>query len=222
MVIPQRFPHPSGADLGDNYISGLSDNSALQREFDDRFMSNGPGVNNNHSPSILRPFTGRFDTDLKQDFWTPHKQEHFRNPLIRRLDSNFCNHPHPIFGSVLCDHFRPSRVYLKQWHPRAVNVKQVRQDRFKPLSKHPTHKGNTRYPAAIGLPTVAENKLLFGSTDGKADPLGFNAELGDTEKPASDVILDMQGNNFVHKPQGEPITDSVVANWDLWNGVADP
>ena len=96
MVIPQRFPHPSGADLGDNYISGLSDNSALQREFDDRFMSNGPGANNNHSPSILRPFTGRFDTDLKQDFWTPHKQEHFRNPLIRRLDSNFCNHPRDL------------------------------------------------------------------------------------------------------------------------------
>ena len=68
MVIPQRFPHHSGADLGDNYISGLSDNSALQREFDDRFMSNGPGVNNNHSPSILRPFTGRFDTNLKQDY----------------------------------------------------------------------------------------------------------------------------------------------------------
>jgi len=54
------------------------------------------------------------------------------------------------------------------------------------------------------------------------DPLAINAVLGDTEKPAEDVLMDMHGNNFLHKPQGEPISDSILANWDLWNGVADP
>ena len=36
MIIPQRFPHKGGADLGDNYVSGISDNPGMMREFEGR------------------------------------------------------------------------------------------------------------------------------------------------------------------------------------------
>ena len=71
-IVPQRFPHSSGADLGDNYVSGLSDVSWEDREFDDHFIENNPGVNNNHTPNIMKPFTGEKDLNLKTDDWTPH------------------------------------------------------------------------------------------------------------------------------------------------------
>jgi hypothetical protein len=87
---------------------------------------------------------------------------------------------------------------------------------------HTHTQANELHPEIIGVPTDAENKLVFGSYDGKTDPLDLQDVIGDTEKPAEDVLMDAQGNNFVHKPQGEPISDSVIANWDLWNGVADP
>jgi len=50
----------------------------------------------------------------------------------------------------------------------------------------------------------------------------YHALLGDTEKPAEEVLKDSRENNFLHKQQGEPISDSLITNWDLQNGVADP
>ena len=52
MIIPQRFPHPDGADLGDNYVSGISDHSNEERSFEDKFVKNDPLANKNHGPSV--------------------------------------------------------------------------------------------------------------------------------------------------------------------------
>lgn len=217
MIIPQRFPHPDGADLGDNYVSGISDHSNEERSFEDKFVKNDPLANKNHGPSILKPFMGFYDQNLKGVDWTPLEQEQHRNSLIHALDNGRLD-----LGRAATDYFRPTRAYLKQWHPRAHNRHMARQDRFKPLSNYPKHEATKDRPAVMGLPTKAENTLLFGSCDTNKNPCDMQALLGDTEKPAEDVLLDAKGNNFIHKPQGEPISDSVLANWDLWNGVADP
>ena len=34
-------------------------------------------------------------------------------------------------------------------------------------------------------------------------------------------MTDTELNHFLHKQQGEPITDSEITNWDLNNGVMD-
>jgi len=66
----------------------------------------------------------------------------------------------------------------------------ARQDRFKPLSNYPKHEATKDRPAVMGLPTKAENTLLFGSCDTNKNPCDMQALLGDTEKPAEDVLLD--------------------------------
>jgi len=123
----------------------------------------------------------------------------------------------------------PTQKYLRQWHPKARNLHATRSDRFPPLSKFPNHvpeaygsvaAGDTLIP--LGLPTPAEKALVNGELAGQADPFAVNVMLGDTEKPAEEVLLDSQHNNFLHKQQGEPISDSLIADWDLQNGVADP
>ena len=54
-IIPQRFPHADGADLGDNYISGISDGPGMKKEADDIFMAADPQANHNHAPDVSWP-----------------------------------------------------------------------------------------------------------------------------------------------------------------------
>jgi hypothetical protein len=58
----------------------------------------------------------------------------------------------------------------------------------------------------LGTPTRDENALINGELAGKVDPFRLDAMLGDSEKPAEQVLQDSQGNNFLQKEQGEPIS----------------
>ena len=114
----------------------------------------------------------------------------------------------------------------------------VRQDRFPPLSKYPAtarrYQPNSGllgkrpappYKLAMGAPTAAENKLVYGDlydTHGVVDPMGASSTfLGDQEKPAEMVLRDSHWNNFLHKQQGEPISDPFISNWDMQSGIYD-
>ena len=164
----------------------------------------------------MKPFMGFYDQNLKGVDWTPREQEQHRNPLIHALDNGRLDlglaatdhfRPTRAYLKQVCrlTSFSPRVCILaprhpysshpllargSQWHPRAHNRHMARQDRFKPLSKYPKHKATKDRPAVMGLPTTAENKLLFGSCDTNNNPCDMQALLGDTEKPAEDVLLD--------------------------------
>ena len=160
---------------------------------------------------------GFYDQNLKGMDWIPREREKHRNSLIRALDHSRLN-----LAAGAQDYFRPTTAYLKQvypsvvplpyslllfcprfhlnrdctaqWHPQAHNRHMARQDRFKPLSNYPEHKATESHPAIIGLPTEAENRLLFGSCETNENPCEMQALFGDTEKPAEDVLLDAKVN----------------------------
>lgn len=224
-VVPQRFPHEDGADLGDNYIAGLFDNvndPMTHATYADKFFKadEAPGVVHEKTPDIIRPFAGTYDRSLKLNDWTDSTQDRLKKAMRAPLRD-------PLFRRFLRDRRTRTRDYLRQWHPKARNLHATRSDRFPPLSKFPNKVpkaygsvGDTRIP--LGLPTAEEKALINGQLGEKDDPFALDATLGDTQKPAEEVLMDSQHNNFLHKQQGEPISDSLLADWDLQNGVADP
>lgn len=227
--MPQRFPHDDGADLGDNYISGLYSQTPDEMggllthpAYADRYMKahylTSPRTVREHTPDIIKPFSGAHDRSLKLNDWTDRTQDKLRKRMRKPLAD-------PLFRDGFRDRRLPTRAYLRQWHPKARNRHAHRQDRFPPLSRFPNHmyiNPKTREKAPLGAPTPEENALVNGELNDKIDPFAIDKVLGDTEKPAEEVLKDADHNNFLQKQQGEPITDSLLGNWDLQNGVADP
>ena len=57
------------------------------------------------------------------------------------------------------------------------------------------------------------------ATDGQADPLGFEAGLGDDEEPAEGLGADIALRSHFRVNGGEPIGDAAMRGWQMRNGV---
>eukprot|EP00960_Hanusia_phi_P000056 1676-Hanusia_phi.AAC.2 len=103
-VIPQRYPHKDGSDLGDNYISTtiskrgsstmLLSGGALLQAFPTVILINfSSSASKTRTPIMLRPVTGFHDTDLTGRYQLEHLK-----PVVRSMDKGTLDLQHEIFG----------------------------------------------------------------------------------------------------------------------------
>jgi len=247
-VVPKRYPHADGADLGDNYI-GLDCGKPNCRYavLEDSMKSGDDKYPKARIPKLFRPFTGD-SLDLR----FPKRPQRLK-PGIAAANEGAID---KAFGRFFKSQKLGYQQYMEQFHPWDHIVrKPSRVDRFRPLSsslyrnknypkgggasrategwKTPTyssavggkvftlHKARGRavpLPATVQGPKTAEEKALL---DG-SDPLQTVSLFGDAELPASSVLSDKAQDSYKHKAEGEPLTDAHLNNWDMMNGVADP
>jgi len=203
-VIPQRYPHKDGSDLGDNYISGLSDNDFETREFDDAFVRSS--ASKTRTPIMLRPVTGFHDTDLTGRYQLEHLK-----PVVRSMDKGTLDLQHEIFGD---DKYYDEPFYSKQYHPKVAAKVFNSEDRFRPLSAGKVQQEKKKLTVTGNL-TPKESQLVFGN-------MGSEKWFKDDKMPA-ETVLEHHKNDFRNrKARGEPVSDALIAGWDMMNGVADP
>mmetsp|Transcript_30545 Transcript_30545/g.98400 ORF Transcript_30545/g.98400 Transcript_30545/m.98400 type:complete len:265 (-) Transcript_30545:110-904(-) len=203
-VIPQRYPHKDGSDLGDNYISGLSDRDFETREFDDAFVRSS--ASKTRTPVMFRPVTGFHDTDLTGRYQLEHLK-----PVVRSMDKGTMDLQHELFGD---DKYYDEPFYSKQYHPKVEPRVFNTQDRFRPLSAGKVLKENQKL-AVKGDLTPEESQLVYGN-------MGSDKWFKDDKMPA-ETVMEHHKNDFRNrKARGEPVSDALIAGWDMMNGVADP
>jgi hypothetical protein len=246
-VVPKRYPHADGADLGDNYIGlDCGTPNCRYKVLEDKMKSGDTTYPKARIPKIFRPFTGD-SLDLR----FPKRPQKLKPGIAQANEGAIDKEIGGFFKSQKLGY----QQYMEQFHPwdRIVRKPQ-RVDRFRPLSsslyrrknypegggasragggwKTPTyssavggpvftlHKGALRQaklPTVQGPKTPEEKALLDGS-----DPLQTVGLFGDEERPAADVLAGKAQDAYKHKPEGEPLTDAGLNNWDMMNGVADP
>jgi len=243
-LVPQRYPHEDGADLGDNYVGldcGTPD--CRQSNLADKFKSNDGKYPHARIPKLFRPFTGD-SFDLRYAA-RPQKLP----DAIKKLDRGYID-------SAIGGFFKSQKLgyqrYMEQYHPYDNVVRHPsRTDRFRPLAsalyrrknypkgggasvategwKSPTRssaiggkapslvaaRGHGPLPVVQGPKTDAERALLEGAGGGAG-------LFGDDEMPAGKILMDKAQDAYMRKAEGEPVTDLGLNNWDGFNGVADP
>jgi len=247
-VVPKRYPHEDGADLGDNYVGlDCGKPGCRYKVLEDKMKSGDDTYPKARIPRLFRPFTGD-SLDLR----FPKRPQKLK-PGIAEANAG-------VIDKAVGRFFKSQKLgyqqYMEQFHPwDHVVRKPSRVDRFRPLSSslyrrknYPKGGGASRgnggwktptYSSAVGGkvltlhsssprqvplpypvqgPKTAAEKALL---DG-SDPLQSAGLFDDEELPASNVLSDKAQDAYKHKAEGEPLTDAGLNNWDMMNGVADP
>ena len=234
-VVPKRFPHADGADLGDNYLGldcGTPDCRASG--LDDKYTQQTGEYPKARIPKLFRPFTSE-SFDLRK------RQRPQQLPAgIEEADKGTID---SAWGDFFSSHNVGYQHYMEQFQPWDHIVrKPQRVDRFRPLAdKAANHAEGTHgakmtktLSGALGggqapglvpkAPFAHEVRVVQGArTDAEKALLdGAGSDMfEDDELPAEDVQKAKANDSYLRAGEGEPLTDAAHNNWDGFNAVPD-